>query len=212
MVCATPHSLADAVLAGTLFVLALVTRFAFLKYPREVVFDEYHFGKFVNGYVLGEYFFDIHPPLGKLLLLLGAWAGGYDGSQGWRSIGEPIGGAVNLFALRAVPAAQGALLPPLLYAAGRAAGLSRPAAVLAPAGVLFDVCCLVEQRARQTTHSVVERYGCVLRFGPACLTQASLRLEGDGFRGGRPLNRLHDRRLLADGHAWHQALRIRLGG
>jgi dolichyl-phosphate-mannose--protein O-mannosyl transferase len=146
MVRATPHSLADAVLAGTLFVLALVTRFAFLKDPREVVFDEYHFGKFVNGYVLGEYFFDIHPPLGKLLLLLGAWAGGYDGSQGWRSIGEPIGGAVNLFALRAVPAAQGALLPPLLYAAGRAAGLSRPAAVLAPAGVLFDVCCLVEQR------------------------------------------------------------------
>ena len=43
----------------------------------QVVFDEYHFGKFVNGYITGEYFFDIHPPLGKLLLCLVAWMGGY---------------------------------------------------------------------------------------------------------------------------------------
>ena len=32
----------------------------------QVVFDEYHFGKFVNGYITGEYFFDVHRPLGKL--------------------------------------------------------------------------------------------------------------------------------------------------
>ena len=39
-----------------------------LAYPRQVVWDEHHFGKFVNGYLSGAYFFDIHPPLGKLLL------------------------------------------------------------------------------------------------------------------------------------------------
>ena len=37
------------------------------------VFDEYHFGKFVNNYNDGKYFFDIHPPLGKLTLAFAGW-------------------------------------------------------------------------------------------------------------------------------------------
>eukprot|EP00962_Isochrysis_galbana_P043392 scaffold16504_cov105-Isochrysis_galbana.AAC.2 len=110
-------------LALSLFGLGVLTRFAYLTYPREVVFDEYHFGKFINGYITGarrplaltvaqangrrrvcerhpsrpahlhlltrpaaslcagQYFFDIHPPLGKLLLAAAARAGGYDASQ-----------------------------------------------------------------------------------------------------------------------------------
>ena len=70
-------------LPATLFLLALLSRFALLNHPRQVVWDEFHFGKFVDGHINGEYFFDIHPPLGKLLLALSAWLGGYDGSQGW---------------------------------------------------------------------------------------------------------------------------------
>ena len=66
----------------------------------QVVFDEYHFGKFVNGYITGEYFFDIHPPLGKLLLCLVARMGGYDGSQSWDKIGVDIPPEVNLLGLR----------------------------------------------------------------------------------------------------------------
>jgi len=31
----------------------------------QVVFDEYHFGRFNNQYHAGTYFFDIHPPLGE---------------------------------------------------------------------------------------------------------------------------------------------------
>ena len=137
---------ADARLLAILLALGLVTRFALLNYPRAVVFDEYHFGKFVNGYLSGEYFFDIHPPLGKLVLALAAYAGGYNGTQGWQNLGDPIPLRDNIYALRAGPALQGALLPPLLFIAGRALGLSQPAALLAPAGVLFDVCTLVEQR------------------------------------------------------------------
>ena len=136
----------DKALAAILASLSLLTRFAFLNYPREVVFDEYHFGKFVNGYIKGEYFFDIHPPLGKLVLALSAWMGGYKGEQGWETIGEAIPPSVNLFSLRAAPALQGSLLAPLMYCCGRALGLSQPAALLAAAGALFDICCLVEQR------------------------------------------------------------------
>jgi dolichyl-phosphate-mannose-protein mannosyltransferase len=61
-----------------LFAMAASVRFYDLHYPDSVVFDEYHFGAFVNKYNWGKYFFDIHPPLGKLTLL---WVGkltGYD--------------------------------------------------------------------------------------------------------------------------------------
>lgn len=63
-----------------LFVMAAAVRFYHLDYPDSVVFDEYHFGGFVNKYNTGNYFFDIHPPLGKLTFF---WIGqltGYDPS------------------------------------------------------------------------------------------------------------------------------------
>ena len=51
-------------------------------YWKRVIFDEFHFGRFVNGYLTGEYFFDIHPPLGKQLLALGAVLGGREDVSG----------------------------------------------------------------------------------------------------------------------------------
>ena len=52
---------------------------------------------------LGEYFFDIHPPLGKLILTVVAKAGGYNGTQAWATIGEPIHPSINLLALVPAP-------------------------------------------------------------------------------------------------------------
>ena len=103
------------VMVAGLFALGLVTRFVMLNYPRQVVFDEYHFGKFVSGYVTGQYFFDIHPPLGKLLIAAAAWCSGYDGRQPFAKIGEDILPEVDLFWLRAVPATFGSALVPLSY-------------------------------------------------------------------------------------------------
>jgi hypothetical protein len=53
--------------------VAVAVRFYRLSSPDGVVFDEFHFGRFVNNYVDGEYFFDIHPPLGKLTLAAVGW-------------------------------------------------------------------------------------------------------------------------------------------
>lgn len=50
--------------------VALFTRFYRLPYPAGVNFDESHFIRFTNQYTARTYFFDIHPPLGKLSLWL----------------------------------------------------------------------------------------------------------------------------------------------
>ena len=58
--------------AYVLAVLAAITRFAFLYNPKAIVFDEVYFREYALHYKAGTYYFDLHPPLGKLLL--GAWA------------------------------------------------------------------------------------------------------------------------------------------
>ena len=52
----------------TILAISLIIHFAFFGYPNETVFDEVHFGKFISGYYTGNYYFDIHPPLGKLMI------------------------------------------------------------------------------------------------------------------------------------------------
>ena len=126
--------------------LGVVTRFYGLGWPREVVFDEVHFGKFVSGYVKSEYFFDIHPPLGKLLMSIPAWWSGYDGSFPFLKIGDAYPPSLDLFSLRALPAAFGAVLVPLMYALALEAGCSPPSALVVASMILFDGATFVESR------------------------------------------------------------------
>ena len=51
----------------TMTALGFVTRFWGISHPNQVVFDEVHFGKFASYYLSRVYFFDVHPPFGKLL-------------------------------------------------------------------------------------------------------------------------------------------------
>ena len=59
-------------LIAAILLLAIVTRFYHFGQPAQIVFDEVHFAKFTNAYFKGEYYFDIHPPLAKLLMA--GWA------------------------------------------------------------------------------------------------------------------------------------------
>ncbi len=91
-----------------LILLAIATRFLFLDYPAEVVFDEVHFGKFVSAYFTHNYYFDIHPPLGKMLIAGFANIAGFNlGNEDPEKIFEHIGGQFGtreLFILRFLPA------------------------------------------------------------------------------------------------------------
>jgi dolichyl-phosphate-mannose-protein mannosyltransferase len=116
---------------------ALLTRFFDLFHPNAVVFDEVYFKAFAAHYLDGHYYFDIHPPLGKLIL------GGYAHLIGLHAQDMLTGTALGL---RVLPALAGALLVPLMWAILRRLGASRPFAFIGAAALLLDNALLVESR------------------------------------------------------------------
>ncbi|XP_031553269.1 dolichyl-phosphate-mannose--protein mannosyltransferase 4-like [Actinia tenebrosa] len=70
--------------------LSFGTRLWQLTIPKYVVFDEVHFGKFTNFFMQNKFFFDVHPPLGKLTFAITAYLSGYDGSFSFDEIGQAI--------------------------------------------------------------------------------------------------------------------------
>lgn len=76
----------DLVAIG-LFVVAYFSRTYKLAQPRDIVFDELHYGKYVSLYMKNTFFFDQHPPLGKQLIAGLAYIIGYDGNFTFSKIG-----------------------------------------------------------------------------------------------------------------------------
>ncbi len=116
---------------------SLIVHFAFINYPAEVVFDEVHFGKFVSAYFTHEYYFDIHPPLGKMLIAGFAKIKGFQPGFDFNQIGENFD-ARNLFILRFLPALFGALIPLAIYLILKKMGLSQKVAFCAGLFAVFE--------------------------------------------------------------------------
>jgi dolichyl-phosphate-mannose-protein mannosyltransferase len=80
-------------LKRTIFFLFTVASVALRLYrisePRQVVFDEVHFGGFASHYLKGTYFFDVHPPLGKLIIAGIGHLYDYKGTFAFKDIGDP---------------------------------------------------------------------------------------------------------------------------
>jgi len=126
--------------------LGLFLHFFRLSQPASVVFDEVHFGGFADAYCCtGEYFFDVHPPHGKLLAALGLKLGGYQGGQSFATIGTPLS-EVNPWLLRLIPALAGSLIPLLIFLILLQLGASGWAAFLGGWAVLFDNALLLQTR------------------------------------------------------------------
>ncbi|MCA9335094.1 phospholipid carrier-dependent glycosyltransferase, partial [Candidatus Saccharibacteria bacterium] len=119
--------------------IALLTRLWYLGRPSDIVFDEVYFRQFAADYLSGHYFFDIHPPLVKLL-----FAG--VGTLFGLSPHDVAEGAAGVEVLRILPAIAGAILVPLMYVVLRQFGLSRRIATLGALFVLCDNALLVESR------------------------------------------------------------------
>ncbi|RMZ33070.1 hypothetical protein D0859_02794 [Hortaea werneckii] len=124
---------------GVITALAFLTRFWGITHPDQVVFDEVHFGKFASYYLQRTYFFDVHPPFGKLLFAFAGWLVGYDGSFLFENIGDSyISNKVPYVAYRSMPALMGSLTVSTTFWIMWESGYSLPACIVSAALVLFD--------------------------------------------------------------------------
>ena len=132
--------------ALVVLLVGALTRFVALSSPREVIFDEVTFGKFITYYCCThERFFDMHPPHGRGLVALGALAGGYDGSFTFEKIGQPYGDQ-PVFWFRFVPALTGVLIPWLFFLLLRELGATPVTSLVGGVLVALDNALITETR------------------------------------------------------------------
>ncbi|KAG6813150.1 hypothetical protein H0H92_013556 [Tricholoma furcatifolium] len=138
---------ASAVVISLLTACAFALRFYKIGSPDQVVFDEVHFGKFASHYLKREYYFDVHPPLAKMLFGLAGWFVGFDGNFLFEQIGDSYTNAnVPYVGMRALPAILGSLTVPIVYAIMKESGYSTIIAAFSASIILFDNAHIAQAR------------------------------------------------------------------
>jgi dolichyl-phosphate-mannose-protein mannosyltransferase len=130
--------------AGIIAVISAVTHFAYFGYPLSVVFDETYFLKFVGQYWEGLYFFDVHPPVGKLIFVFFAWITGITPTSQIGAIHTAIDPSLVYF--RLIPIIAGTVLPIVIYFICRRLNLSYVTAFLAGLFICFENSLVVQSR------------------------------------------------------------------
>ncbi|KAL4219637.1 Protein O-mannosyl-transferase 1 [Mactra antiquata] len=129
-----------------LFIVALATRTWRLSFPNAVVFDELHFTNFASLYLKRIFFFDIHPPLGKLILAFAGHFVGFKGEMNVTHVGAEYPSDFPVIEFRLLPAICGSLIVPIVYQIAVELGLNKWSALLAAGFILLDNALLVQSR------------------------------------------------------------------
>lgn len=101
-------------LLGLLLLASFLTRFIYFGWPDSSIIDEINFGKYLSSYFTHQYYLDVHPPLGKLIIA--AFASFFDfepilyGTD-WRQEYTDN----NYLILRFMPMLFGIVLPLIIY-------------------------------------------------------------------------------------------------
>uniref|UniRef100_A0A8B9DE70 Protein O-mannosyl-transferase 2 n=1 Tax=Anser cygnoides TaxID=8845 RepID=A0A8B9DE70_ANSCY len=103
--------------------------------------DETHFGKMGSYYINRTFFFDVHPPLGKMLIGLAGYLSGYDGTFPFQKPGDRYE-QHNYMGMRGFCAFLGSCLVPFAYLTVLELSKSLPAALLTACILIFDTGCI----------------------------------------------------------------------
>ncbi|XP_020650025.3 protein O-mannosyl-transferase 2 [Pogona vitticeps] len=122
---------------GLVSLLSFATRFYRLREPPHICWDETHFGKMGSYYINRTFFFDVHPPLGKMLIGLAGYLSGYNGTFPFQKPGDKYE-QHNYIGMRGFCAFLGSCLVPICYLTVLELSKSLPAAVLTAAILIFD--------------------------------------------------------------------------
>jgi dolichyl-phosphate-mannose-protein mannosyltransferase len=123
---------------GAVCALTVATRFHKIAEPDHVCWDETHFGKMGSWYINRTFFFDVHPPLGKMLIGLSGYLTGYDGTFAFEKPGDKYENT-RYVGMRVFCTALGASLVPMSFLAVDEMTQSITAATFASLLILFDV-------------------------------------------------------------------------
>ncbi|KAG0052078.1 hypothetical protein BGZ83_003011 [Gryganskiella cystojenkinii] len=126
------------IILGVLITIAFFVRIWKLAIPAAVVFDEQHFGGFASDYLKGEFFMDVHPPLGKMLFSLVAYMLGYDGTFSF-ALNKLYTKNVPYIGMRMLAVVCGVGLTPISYLTIKRSGHSTQAAIICAILVTFGL-------------------------------------------------------------------------
>ncbi|CDK27242.1 unnamed protein product [Kuraishia capsulata CBS 1993] len=128
----------EAILAPVVFtLLSVFTRVYRIGVNNHVVWDEAHFGKFGSYYLRHEFYHDVHPPLGKMLVGFSGYLANYNGSWDFPS-GQEYPEYVDYVKMRLFNAAFSALCVPFAYFTMKEIGFNRKTTWLFTLMVLFE--------------------------------------------------------------------------
>ncbi|XP_064919870.1 protein O-mannosyl-transferase 2 isoform X1 [Columba livia] len=138
---AAPPAAARPAALALVTILSFASRFHRLAEPSHVCWDETHFGKMGSYYINRTFFFDVHPPLGKMLIGLAGYLSGYDGTFPFQKPGDRYE-QHNYMGMRGFCAFLGSCLVPFAYLTVLELSKSLPAALLTAFILIFDTGCI----------------------------------------------------------------------
>lgn len=128
----------ESIVAPIVFtILGFITRMYKISANNHVVWDEAHFGKFGSYYLRHEFYHDVHPPLGKMLVGLSGYIAGYNGSWDFPS-GQEYPDYIDYTKMRIFNATFSALCVPIAYYTAKAIGFSTASVWLFTLMVIFE--------------------------------------------------------------------------
>ncbi|KCZ77272.1 hypothetical protein H311_01719, partial [Anncaliia algerae PRA109] len=108
----------------TIFLTNILIKFYKIESGNFVIWDEAHFGKFSRNYLKRQFYFDVHPPLGKLMTAVSGYLFGQDTDFEFES-GSEYPPQMDYTGMRRFHAFISAFVPVLMYGTCRNLGYSK---------------------------------------------------------------------------------------